>query len=49
MDKKHYDYLFKFLVLGEQKVGKTALISRYADDKFNENYIYTIGNQKLYI
>ena len=44
MDKKSYDYLFKFLILGEENVGKTQLISRYAENDFQEKYYTTIGN-----
>ena len=47
MDKIYYDYLFKFLILGEEKVGKTQLISRYAGDEFQEKYNTTIGNQNI--
>jgi len=36
---------FKFLVLGEQRIGKTCLIERYVNRNFNfnDNYIATIG------
>ena len=34
---------FKFLVLGEGKIGKTCLIERYVNKTFRENYIATIG------
>jgi len=34
---------FKFLVLGEQRIGKTCLIERYVNRSFNANYIATIG------
>ena len=33
----------KILVLGEQSVGKTALLNRYFDNKFREIFITTIG------
>ncbi len=45
MSNKNYDYLFKFLLLGEENVGKTQLISRYVENEFHEEYISTIGNQ----
>ena len=34
---------FKFLVLGEGKIGKTSLIERYINKTFKSNYIATIG------
>ena len=34
---------FKFLVLGEGKIGKTSLIERYVNKTFKANYIATIG------
>merc|ERR1712071_191073 len=37
------DYEFKLMLIGHSGVGKTAMISRYADDKFNSNWISTIG------
>eukprot|EP00026_Physarum_polycephalum_P002025 Phypoly_transcript_02029.p1 GENE.Phypoly_transcript_02029~~Phypoly_transcript_02029.p1 ORF type:complete len:983 (+),score=158.19 Phypoly_transcript_02029:31-2949(+) len=38
-----YDYLFKLLIIGDSGVGKSALLMRYVDDKFEPNYISTIG------
>ena len=34
---------FKIVVVGNSGVGKTNLVSRYADDEFDENYRTTIG------
>ena len=34
---------FKFLVLGEGRIGKTCLIERYVNRTFQANYIATIG------
>ncbi len=49
METKNYDFLFKFLFVGEEKVGKSEIINRYINDKFNENYFSTIGNKELNI
>ena len=38
-----YDKKCKILLIGDSKVGKTYLISRYAIGVFNEDYISTIG------
>mmetsp|Transcript_13155 Transcript_13155/g.19841 ORF Transcript_13155/g.19841 Transcript_13155/m.19841 type:complete len:221 (-) Transcript_13155:57-719(-) len=38
-----YDYLFKLLVIGDSGVGKSCLLRRFADNKYTESYISTIG------
>ena len=43
MAKKSYDLLFKLLLIGDSSVGKTAIILRFADDKFSPTFIGTIG------
>lgn len=34
---------YKFLIVGDAGVGKTAFLSRYCDDSFSEKYISTVG------
>eukprot|EP01059_Diplonema_ambulator_P010835 TRINITY_DN20865_c0_g1_i1.p1 TRINITY_DN20865_c0_g1~~TRINITY_DN20865_c0_g1_i1.p1 ORF type:complete len:236 (+),score=46.47 TRINITY_DN20865_c0_g1_i1:87-710(+) len=36
-------YNFKILLIGDSLVGKSCLITRYADDHFEPNFIATIG------
>ncbi|CAD8163565.1 unnamed protein product [Paramecium octaurelia] len=43
MANREYDYLFKLVIIGNSGVGKSALLLRFADDTFSENYITTIG------
>jgi Ras-related protein Rab-27A len=38
-----YDYLFKFLILGNSGVGKTSLLCRFVDGTFNNKFISTVG------
>ena len=38
-----YDYLFKTVIVGNSGCGKSALLIRFADRKFEDNYIATIG------
>jgi len=38
-----YDYLLKLLLIGDSGVGKTCLLFRFAEDKFNNAFISTIG------
>ena len=42
-EEKEYDFVFKIIVVGDMGVGKTCLILRFADDKFEENTKTTIG------
>jgi len=37
------NYIIKILTLGETQVGKTSIVLRYSEDKFNYNKIATIG------
>ena len=38
-----YDYLFKLILIGDSSVGKSSILSRFADNKFTESNISTIG------
>ena len=38
-----FDHLFKILLIGDSGVGKTCLMFRFSDQKFQESYISTIG------
>ena len=37
------NYIIKLLTLGETEVGKTSIVLRYSDDKFQDSKIATIG------
>ncbi|MBD3194563.1 MAG: GTP-binding protein [Candidatus Lokiarchaeota archaeon] len=41
--EKDITYKFKILLLGDPAVGKTSLLVRFIEDKFDEKYIATIG------
>lgn len=41
--KLPYDYLIKILVLGGSAVGKTCLLTKYAQAKYSNFHIATIG------
>ena len=39
---------YKFLVLGDQMVGKTSVLERYINRTFKSNYLLTIGMDKRF-
>ncbi len=43
MNDSHYEIIIKVVIVGESFVGKTNLLMRYADDKFNPNQKSTLG------
>jgi Ras-related protein Rab-27A len=43
MSDGDYDYLIKFLALGDSGVGKTSFLYQYTDKKFNSKFITTVG------
>lgn len=38
-----YDFLIKFLALGDSGVGKTSFLYQYTDGTFNSKFISTVG------
>lgn len=38
-----YDYLLKFLLIGDSGVGKTCFLYQYTDNVFNSRFISTVG------
>jgi small GTP-binding protein len=38
-----FDYLLKFLLVGDSGAGKTSALTRFVDDRFDENFVCTIG------
>lgn len=38
-----YDWLVKILIIGDSGVGKTNILLRICDDRFNGNHITTLG------
>ena len=37
------DYVFKLVLAGDGAVGKTTLVQKFVEEKFNEDYLATIG------
>lgn len=42
-DTENHDFVFKIIAVGSGGVGKTSLIRRFAHNKFEESYLYTLG------
>lgn len=42
--KSSYDWLVKILIIGDSGVGKTNMLLRICDDRFNQTHITTLGN-----
>jgi len=43
LKSKQFDFTFKIVLIGDSGVGKSCILLRFADDKFNETFITTIG------
>jgi Ras-related protein Rab-1A len=43
MHQTQYEYLFKILLIGDDSVGKSSLLTKLADDIFTESSLPTIG------
>ncbi len=40
---KEYDQLIKLVLVGSSGVGKSSILVQFADNKFSEGYLTTIG------
>ncbi len=45
MQNKKFDYNFKILLLGDNRVGKTCLSKRYVENYFTDYYYNTYGKK----
>lgn len=39
----NYNYLFKYIIIGDTGVGKSCLVLRFTDDRYTQNHELTIG------
>ena len=39
----NYNYLFKYIIIGDPSVGKSNLLMKFANNKFTDEYQATIG------
>lgn len=40
---KEHDHLLKLILIGSSGVGKSSILMQFAENKFTENYLTTIG------
>ena len=38
-----FDAIFKLLVIGDANVGKTTLLTRFCEDRYQSNFMSTVG------
>ena len=38
-----FDYSFKFILVGDTGVGKTSIINRFVENRFDFNHSFTVG------
>eukprot|EP00918_Siedleckia_nematoides_P059987 GHVU01130832.1.p1 GENE.GHVU01130832.1~~GHVU01130832.1.p1 ORF type:complete len:213 (-),score=36.31 GHVU01130832.1:87-725(-) len=43
IDKEQYDYLLKFIIIGDAGAGKSCLLHQFIENKFKKNSPHTIG------
>eukprot|EP01016_Furgasonia_blochmanni_P004713 TRINITY_DN1181_c0_g2_i2.p1 TRINITY_DN1181_c0_g2~~TRINITY_DN1181_c0_g2_i2.p1 ORF type:complete len:179 (+),score=26.45 TRINITY_DN1181_c0_g2_i2:70-606(+) len=43
MERDNYDYLFKFIIIGNTNTGKSCLLHYFLENKFKKNSSHTIG------
>eukprot|EP00397_Hematodinium_sp_SG-2012_P044791 GEMP01050104.1.p1 GENE.GEMP01050104.1~~GEMP01050104.1.p1 ORF type:complete len:213 (+),score=31.70 GEMP01050104.1:67-705(+) len=42
-DKEQYDYLFKFIIIGDSGAGKSCLLHQFIENRFKKGTSHTIG------
>ena len=42
-DLNKYDYIFRYIIVGDSNVGKSCLLLQFTDNKFRQNHEATIG------
>lgn len=42
-EEKTFDHIYKMLVIGDSSVGKTTLLTRFCEDRYQSNFMSTVG------
>ena len=45
---RNFDSLYKILIIGDAAVGKTALLTRYCEGRFQTTYMSTVGEHDCF-
>ena len=48
-DKSKYDYMFRYIIVGDSNVGKSCLLLQFTDNKFRQNHEAKIKNKNVKI
>ena len=43
--RKNFDTMYKILIIGDSSVGKTALLTRFCDGRFQSTFMATVGRR----
>ena len=44
--KGNFDVIYKVLVIGDSNVGKTALLTRFCESRFQSSFMSTVGESE---
>lgn len=47
-EEKHFKQIYKILIIGDSNVGKTALLTRYVEGRFQSAFMSTVGEHYTY-
>ena len=43
---RQFDLVYKVLIIGDSSVGKTALLTRFCEGRFQSSFMSTVGKQR---
>ena len=47
-EEKQYKQIYKVLIIGDSNVGKTALLTRFVEGRFQSAFMSTVGEYELF-
>ena len=46
-EEKHFKHIYKILIIGDSNVGKTALLTRFVEGRFQSAFMSTVGECRM--
>ena len=46
-DDKNFDTIYKLLIIGDSNVGKTTLLTRFCEGRYQSNFMSTVGKNSF--